>query len=195
MKCFRIQRHAQVDSGYVLMRHSVEIFFMTHFLREGGLALNSQGDDIKKNIPVSRAMFASTVGSCSCVNLTRFLEKSGQSDVKVTSRRMEKCAQSVLLSTDLRKASSRTARDFTTFWHLVTKVAFGSQLFDTLEEKLHSKRNSGTRLQKSCERKFKEGDCETQLCKSFTKRCTKSYTKIGNATFCTTVCTIFFGPV
>ena len=88
---------------------------MTHFPRESGLALKSQEDDIKKNIPVSGAMLASTLGSCSCVNLQRILERSAQSDVKVTSRRMEKGAQSVLFSTDLRKASSRTARDFTTF--------------------------------------------------------------------------------
>ena len=42
---------------------------LTHFLSEGGLALNSQGDALKMNIPVSRAMLRSTVGSCSCVNL------------------------------------------------------------------------------------------------------------------------------
>ena len=39
-----------------------------------GLALCSQGEDIKKNLPVSRVMFASTVGSCLCVNLHKISE-------------------------------------------------------------------------------------------------------------------------
>ena len=112
---------------------------MTLFLREGGLALNSQGDDIKKHIPASGAMLASTVGSCSCVNPQRFLENPHMSYVKVTSRRMEQCAQSVLFSTD--------HNFFFTHWR---KSCIPNATFVT-------------RCKKSCERKFEGSDCETQF--------------------------------
>ena len=103
---------------------------MTHFLCEGGLALNSQGDDIKMDIPVSGAMLGSTVGSCSCVNLQRFLEnKSTHFQREVDLAQNGAVCTIDASSTDLRKASSWTARDFTTFLHLVTKVAFGYIFF------------------------------------------------------------------
>ena len=110
------------------MRHSVEILVkMTHFLCEGGLALNSQGDDIKTNIPVSSAMLRSTVPSCSCVNLQRFSENPHISNVKVTSRRTEQCAQS-MLPAQIRRRRLRGPPET-------------SQLFDTLKQKLSLDRN------------------------------------------------------
>ena len=48
-----------------------------------------------------------------------------------------------------------------------------------------------TRCRKSCERKLKEGDCETQFCKSCTKSYSTSCTTMENPTFYTTFCTIF----